>query len=185
MLRTASSSRMVPLICLGGAYTIGVLFEAWSRLPPLKWFMDKQDERSFAKAFKIYTWLHNECKPKLDKEDEQVEYRHKAWDWLTLNDAQPNAFTHAHRFQAEARLCFNSSISWLLFTLAVGISLGWCGTWHRWWVCLVGFAMFLLFACGSYAREKRRWFQMLIAADHLKWIPTGTTTSGVPKKQQS
>ncbi len=152
------------LVCAGAAYMIGVLMEVVFSSP-----LDLLSRKAFESAFQSYEWRKSWFRPALKGED-YVKYRRHLWNWLTLKGAHdPRAFAHAHRFQAETRLCCYSVLPALIFT-GSAIYQGRICDLCRWscsWPALAGTAFTLLLVCGAYLREWRRWVQALVSADHF------------------
>lgn len=164
---------IAPLVVAGAAYVIGVLLEAGWYMPGFSWVAERMSNRAFQSAYNNYTWLNPSSHPDLKGREGLKPFRHAAWDWLILKGAEkPLIFAHAHRFQAEMKLCRHSLLPVVFFLFLVLCNRCGCSTQCtlvRSWYLGLGLATALLFAWGAYAREKRRWLQVLISVDHFQW----------------
>lgn len=164
---------IAPLVLAGTTYVIGVLFEATSNLPALARLLERVSNRAFKDAFEGYEWLNPASCPDLKQGGELKRFRHAAWDWLTLKgEEKPLAFAHAHRFQAEMKLCRHALLPAAGFVVLVLFNRDDCSvqlTHCKCWYFGLGLVVTLLLAWGTYARERRQWLQVLISVDHFQW----------------
>jgi hypothetical protein len=164
---------IAPLVLAGAAHAIGVLFEATSNLPGLHGLFERVSNRAFKDAFDAYKWLNPASCPDFEQGGELKSFRNAAWNWLTLEGAEkPLAFAHAHRFQAEMKLCRHALLPAAGFVVLVLLNHHDCSvqfTHCKCWYFGLGLVVTLLLAWGTYARERHRWLQVLISVDHLQW----------------
>jgi hypothetical protein len=153
------------LICAGAAYVLGVIMEVIFATP-LEWLTNT----TFKRAFDSYVWRRDWFKPRLSSSNDCRNYRRHSWNWATLRGAhEPLAFAHAHRFQAETRLCAYSMLPALVFTIASVSGGRFCNFCSLPCIALpLGGIFFMgIMGWGAYSREKRRWIQVLVSADHF------------------
>lgn len=149
----------VPLALAGASYMVGVLLEVlfsdWG-------FWEGVGDESFQLAIGNYSWSSTMPKPKLDDLEQSRRYRNKAWSYLVLagKEDQAQAFAHAHRFWAEAKMCLHCV--WPLFVASIILLQS------QWW--LLGISVFfaaLAATKGVHSRDRRRWVQTLESIKHL------------------
>jgi hypothetical protein len=109
--------------------------------------------------------------PKFASEQEKDSYRFDLWEWLILAEKprESGAFSHAHRFQSEARMFLNASVPAALLTFVAIfaqnflpysiLNYGFSG--------LAGMTILAGFLYCAYNCEKRRWTQTFSAARQL------------------
>ena len=156
------------LLCAGAAYVLGVLMEVLFSRP-----QDWLSSRAFRRAFRSYVWRRDWFAPTLSNPADYLHYRRHVWNWIILKGAQdPLAFAHAHRFQAEARLCSYSTLPALVFAVAAACHGRTCS--FCWRPCSgffwAGIILALALIPSAYAREYRGWVQVLVSADHFGFL---------------
>jgi hypothetical protein len=155
----AWKAAVVPIALAAASYMIGVLFEAvYPDWLIWKWVGDM----TFKSAAKEYHWQGKTQKPDLDDLKESRTFRDEAWFDLVLagkrDEAQ--AFVHALRFWAEAKMCLHSLLP--VFAAAIIFQ---CEQKSFWGIAATVVAGLLLW--GVYSRDKRRWVQILNSRDRL------------------
>jgi hypothetical protein len=164
---------MAPLAIAGAAYVIGVLLEAIWYIPGFRQLDEWVSNQAFDDAFREYKWLNPAPRPDSKVGEGLKRFPDAAWERLTLEGAEkPLVFAHAHRFQAEMKLCRHALLPVAGFVVLVLFNQSDCSiqsTHIRCWYLVLGPTTALLFAWGAYARERRRWWQVLICADHFQW----------------
>jgi hypothetical protein len=166
-------SVVVPFLLACLCYAIGVLYEVFDYLPPMKVLILKSEDSLFASV-----WAEQSRKygmlPKTLKEitvgrsgDEMRFFRFVLWEELLLNlGVDPNKstiFAHCHRFQAEHKMLLHFIYPCLLLA---GLSL-----WYRHpyrgiaELCAVPF-----FFALSLSRNRRRWLQVVSFCLHLELV---------------
>lgn len=163
---------VVPLVCAGACYAIGLFYEVAFATRPLSLIADGIISGAYASA--------KEKKEDDDKAfaDEKASNHERAktyklWSDLVHEDAKEGErFAHAHRFQAEAKMCLHSVIpAFALAGFALYYAWGiWCS--QQLWELGLAILLVVILCCGAYAREWRRWLQTLIAADYKKETET-------------
>jgi len=157
---------VVPFAYVTAAYGLGLLTEILSFSPGVDAITEGLTRVALRRAWRIYDWQNYDASELPPAAENRVRFW--AWNRLVFGD-NPSAFSHAHRFQAEAKLCYHS-LPPLLFVLAIimrrACGQGWAGQVQ--WLVL---ALLLLLVCvwGAYIRERRRWLQVLASVDHCRW----------------
>ncbi len=179
---------IAPLVIAGTAYVIGVLLEVTWYIPGFRCVAELVSNRAFQSAHDNYMWLNPGSRPDSRGGQRLKPFRDAAWDWLILEGTEkPLVFAHAHRFQAEMKLCRHALLPVVFFLVLVLSNRYGCWTQCtllRGWYLGLGLVTALLFAWGTYAREKRRWLQVLISVDHFRWRwppPLPPAQSSVPQ----
>lgn len=158
----------VPAAGIATAYLIGLTAEASSYLPVMRSLTDWLTRASFDNACRTYERNYSRARA-FNTHEDAVRYRCESWDRLVRK--ADSGFSHAHRFQAEAKLFWHLSILTFVTVLYAVIR------------CLQnqsvtnGTTVVLLAATtpalvwASYARESRRWLQVLIFDDRYESKP--------------
>lgn len=148
---------VVPITLAAAAYMAGVLFEAITPDGRVwRWISDK----TFESAAEEYSWKGQ--KPDLQKLEDSRKFREEAWFDLILagerDEAQ--AFAHALRMWAEAKMCLHSFLPVFVASIVFALEREW------FWAASAGVvAVWLLY--GVYSRDKRRWIQILNSKDRM------------------
>jgi hypothetical protein len=148
---------VVPLLIAGASYAIGDLMEATFR-----WLWRPIDSWVFPPIADKLRKRYKDTIPQFETSLEMDAYRYDVWEWFSLKQSKeyPAAFSHAHRFQSEARMFFNSA-------LPAGALVGYWAFehWEQMYIAvLCGLAVAAFLFGLSLASERRRWVQVLDAA---------------------
>lgn len=148
---------------------MGLLWEVFFALPVIELLSNWISDVAFARAKKHRQQRENQGGIVSERQD-----RYNKWNWLVHNaiDNKVELFQHAHRFQAEAKMCLHSLIPVATFVIYTGLSAGELLSLQsmeqrQFWI---GIAILALLVFGAYLREWRRWLQVLIANDELAEI---------------
>ncbi len=162
------ASFVAAAVCISCAYVVGIVFEALAGTIILRIPVDGIVDFSFWSAARMKTWHYptGPMEPR-DATTSIRELRFNTWNWF-VHQGSPqwrDAFSHAHRFQAESKLCLFSSIvaiSWLMLTLR-GASPGFSLHHER----LTAATIAALGLLAHLQRERRRWQQVMASIDEL------------------
>ncbi|MBN2563302.1 MAG: hypothetical protein JXQ75_20470 [Phycisphaerae bacterium] len=172
------SAVVTPLVCAGACYVVGVLYEAFFAVPGVHWLYnwmitfayrrakrDRHGRESQGVGSRITEWRYDMCPSKgygQSKKD-RIDLEHRFSRWGIGENAR--VFAHAHRFQAEAKMCLHSFLPALFFVYCAREDVNSVGCWQQQWLFWIGVVVAILFAWGAYARERRRWLQALAWED--------------------
>ena len=151
---------LVPLALTGASYMIGVLFEV---LFPDWLVWTWVSDRAFKAVAEEYPWSEKMKRPDPNSRSKSRAFRDQAWFDLILagKKDEAQAFAHALRFWAEAKMCLHS----FLPVVAAAI-IFYCRQKPFWTITAAVVAALLLW--GVYSRDRRRWMQILPSIERLR-----------------
>lgn len=126
-------------------------------------------KREIASAVKNNGINEDLGKLKSDIRKSERELRFAYMNKLTHEGIADKAVLLAHsiRLQAEARMCWHCVAPKGMFCLFAFRKCQSNGCSQQWWHLALGIALLVLLAWGAYAREWRRWLQVVISAKYM------------------
>jgi hypothetical protein len=159
-------SVVVPLLLGGLSYMIGVIYEALEFLP-----RNTLDKIAFKAAWKRFrdktTNMSSTELACLEKVRTNERWRIHLWEKLVYYAARKSnmvsVFWHCHRFQGEYKMFCH-----LIYPTLILLVGSYCKGNHP--AEMGAVVLIVLFVCGAYFRDARRWWQLLSFAEQLSWF---------------
>jgi hypothetical protein len=165
----------VPLVLGGLSYVIGVMYEALGSIPfPLP--RDCIEKKAFERARKQFIDETPNRNLPADLTDPSGSWKERGWRtqlWEKLvyeaarKDDMVSVLWHCHRFQGESKMFYHLFYPTLVLFF---------GSFFQCQIYTGIVAIFLMvgFVGCAFARDKRRWWQLLSFAEQLGWLKNKT-----------